>query len=113
MVKGKRSDAKRPPKLKNVLAIVLECLDNGRYLDTRHATDRQAERLITRQEILQALRRGWHVPSRDRYEEAYGDLGWSYAIEGRTIDNRPLRVIVAFDEETKTLIVTAVDLDAG
>ena len=106
------SGTKRPPKLPNVLQIVRECIENGRYLDTRHATDRQNERSITRLEILDVLRRGRHVPSRDRYEEAYGDLGWSYAIEGKTIDNRPLRVIVAFDTETKTLIVTAIDLEA-
>ena len=53
------------------------------------------------------------MPSRDRYEEAYGDLGWSYAIEGKTNDNRALLVIVAFDEETRTFIVTAIDLDVS
>jgi hypothetical protein len=112
MVKGtKRGATKRPPKIKNVLKIVHECIREERYRDTRHATDRKTERLITQREILQALRQGRHVPSRDRYEAAYGDLGWSYAIEGRTRDNRFLRVIVAFDEETETLFVTAIDLD--
>ena len=109
MARGKK--ARRPPKLENLLAKVHECIESGNYLDTRHSSDRQNERLITRPEILQALRKGHRVPSRDRYEEVYED--WSYAIEGKTIDNRSLRVIVAFDEKTRTLIVTAVDLDAS
>ncbi len=113
MAKKRGSGRQRPPKLPNVIEVVRECVEAGRYLDTRHATDRQNERLITRLEILQVLRQGWHVPSRDRYEEGYGDFGWSYAIEGKTLDNRPLRVIVTFDDETNTLIVTAIDLEAG
>lgn len=81
-------------------------------MDTRHATDRQSLRLITRQEIVQALRAGHHVSSRDRYEPGYHELGWSYCIEGKTKDNRRLRIVVAFDAETNTLIVTAIDLDS-
>jgi hypothetical protein len=113
MAKGIKSGATRPPKMENVLVIVRECIENGRYLDTRHGADRQNERCISRPEIFQVLRQGYRVPSRDRYDAAYGDQGWSYAIEGKTVDNRFLRVIVAFDEETKTLIIAAVDLDAN
>jgi len=109
---GKGRETQRPPKREDILAIVHTCIEIGRYRDTRHSSDRRNERSITRLEILQVLKSGHHVPKRDQYEEAYGDLGWSYAIEGKTIDNRSLRVIVAFDEETWTLIVTAVDLDA-
>jgi hypothetical protein len=113
MAKGEqRSASKRPPKVGNVLAIVHECLKTGRYIDTRHASDRQSERSITRLEVEQVLRRGRYVPSRDRYDETYGDLGWTYVIEGKTVDRRLLRVIVAFEAKKKTLIVTAVDLDA-
>ena len=112
MTKGEQKGApKRPPKVENVLATVHECLKTGRYRDTRHATDRKSERSITRLEVEQALRQGRHVPSRDRFDEAYGDLGWTYAIEGKTIDRRSLRVVVAFDEATRTLIVTAIDLE--
>ena len=112
MTKGERKGAsRRPPKVGNVLAIVHECLKAGRYLDTRHATDRKSERSITRLEVEQALRRGRHVPSRDRFDETHGDLGWTYVIEGKTIDRRSLRVVVAFDEVTRTLIITAIYLD--
>jgi hypothetical protein len=69
----------RPPKMPNVLKVVSECIAAGRYLDTRHGSDRQSERLITRLEI----------------------------IDGK------LRVIVAFDEETNTVIVTAIGLEGG
>ena len=114
MAKAKKRRGKQgPPKLPNVIQLVHERVEAGRYLDTRHGSVRQSERLITRLEILDVLRRGRHVPSRDRYEEGYGNLGWSYAIEGKTLDNRHLRVIVAFDEEINTLIVTAIDLEAG
>lgn len=113
MVKGDDKGApKRPPKLKNVLSTVHRCIETGKYLDTRHATDRQNERSITRLEIIQTLRHGRHVPSRDRYDEAYGELGWTYVIEGKTVDRRSLRVVIAFDEVTRTVIITAVDLDA-
>jgi hypothetical protein len=107
-----RGASKRPPKLENVLVKVRECIENGKYYDTRHASDRKNERSITRLEIRQALLHGRHVPSRDRYDEAFGELGWTYAVEGKTLDRRSLRVIVAFDETTKALIITAVDLDA-
>ncbi len=68
---------------------------------------------MTRLEVLHVLLTGRRVPRRDRYDPLYGALGWSYAIEGKTDAERKLRVIVALDEETRTLIVTAVDLDAA
>ena len=110
MAKAKQKGRmKRPAKMEKVLELVQQCIKEGRWYDTRHATDRQSERSISRLEIKQALNRGRHVPSRDRYDA----MGWSYAIEGKTVDNRFLRIIVAFDEETQTLIVTAIDLDAN
>lgn len=84
-------------------------LDSGRYLDTRHATDRQGEREITRPEVIQVLRGGHHEKRRDRFEEAYN--AWSYSVRGKTIDRRQLRIIVSFDSETGMLIITAIDLD--
>jgi hypothetical protein len=110
MARGEK--AQRPPKQEDILATVQACIEARRFLDTRHSSDRKSERSIMQLEILQVLKRGHHVPRRDRYEEALGNLGWSYAIEGKTIDDRFLRVIVALDEETRTIIVTAVDLDA-
>jgi len=99
-----------PPKLGNLHKVVRECIEQGRYRDTTHGSERKVERSISLLEILHVLKRGRHVPKRDKYELEYGDYGWSYCFEGKTIDERLLRVVVAFDEETQMLIVTAVEL---
>lgn len=55
----------RPPKMSNLLEAIRKCVEEGRYRDTRHATQRQAERNITRPEILQVLRTGFHEKKKD------------------------------------------------
>lgn len=53
---------------------------------------------------------GRHEASCDRYDAAYS--AWSYAVRGRTIDGRELRIVVAFDEDDDQLVlVTTRDLD--
>ena len=94
-----------------MLQAIRSCVTTGKFLDTRHGADRKNERKISRAEIVHILLHGWHVPRRDRYEEGYGEYGWSYVVEGRTVKERNLRVVVAFDETTGALIVSAVDLD--
>lgn len=88
--------------------VIKECLDSGQYRDTTHATDRQDERVITRPEITQVLRRGHHEKSKDRFDEQYN--AWNYAVRGRTVDRRELRIVVSFEEATGMLIITAIDL---
>jgi hypothetical protein len=100
---------KYPPKHKDVLKEIGNCLETGRYLDTRHATKRKEERLITLPEVLHVLRQGFHEKRKDRYEEIY--KAWNYSIRGKTVDKRDLRIVVSFDSETGMLIITAVDLD--
>jgi Domain of unknown function (DUF4258) len=87
---------------------ITECLDAGRYLDTRHANERQAERMIIRSEVIYVLRNGYHEKRKDKFETQY--QAWNYAIRGKTIDKRELRVIVSFDEQNM-LIITAIDLN--
>lgn len=98
---------KRPPKLDDLMPVVWSHLDQGRYLDTRHATDRQQERLITRPELLQVLRGGHHEKRKDRFDEPH--KAWNYAVKGKTADRRELRIIVSFDP-SGMLIITAIDL---
>ena len=88
--------------------VIRECLDSGRYLDTRHATERQQERDITRPEMIFVLRGGHHEKSKDRFDEQYN--AWNYAVRGRTIDRKELRIVVSFEEATGMLIITAIDL---
>ena len=101
---------RHPPKIESLLSVVRRCLDQGRYLDTRHAFQRQAQRDITRAEVIHVLRNGFHEKRKDRYEERF--CSWSYAVRGKTPDKRELRVIVSFEEKT-LLIITAIDLKEG
>ncbi len=96
-----------PPKVLNLLEVVQSCLDQGRYLDTRHVTERQLERSITRMEILHVLRTGFHEKKKDQFDEEYSS--WNYAIRGKTVDKKELRIIVSFDKNNM-LIITAIDL---
>lgn len=98
----------RPPKKTNLLGTVHHCLDENRYHYTRHVLERQRERGIIRPEILYVLRGGFHESRKDFFDESF--QAWNYAIRGKTVDLRDLRVIVSFDENY-LLIVTAIDLD--
>jgi hypothetical protein len=42
----------RPEKLSDLMAAIKTCIEEGHYLDTRHAFQRQEEREITRPELL-------------------------------------------------------------
>ena len=81
----------------------------GRFRDTRHATERKQERDITILEIHQVVDSGYHEKSKDEFKVEW--QAWNYAIRGRTIDRRELRVAVSFDEEGFLLIITAIDMD--
>lgn len=98
------------PNSADLLALIRKRIEQGRYLDTRHALDRSSEREITRPEILFVLRHGYHEKSKDRYEETFEE--WNYAVRGKTPDGRDLRVIASFDEQD-LIIITAIDLAKG
>lgn len=97
----------RPKKLLDLLTVVRTCIEDGRYLDTRHATERQIERQINRPEILYVLKNGHHEKAKDKFDEAYS--AWNYAVRGKTVDRRELRIIVSFDTNGM-LIITAIEL---
>ncbi len=94
-------------KISNLMEVVRRAVESGRYLDTTHAVQRQAERSITRPEILQVLLNGYHEKCKDIFDEVY--CAWNYAIQGRTIDRRKLRVIISFDKNLM-LIITAIEI---
>jgi len=101
---------KRPPKRANLLDVVRKKVATDELRDSRHTEDeRRPERDISLEEVRQVLGLGYHEAARDRYEEGYGS--WSYAIRGRTLDNRELRIVVAFDEDDYVVLVTTRDLD--
>lgn len=93
----------------DVLAMVRKHLDSGTYLDTRHATERKHQRSITLPEIISVLRRGYHERRKDEFNELFD--AWNYAIRGKTVDGRQLRICFSFDP-SGMLIITAIDLDS-
>jgi hypothetical protein len=100
----------RPKKHENVLEVVRAAFAGGRYRDTRHASERKAERQISLPEIRQVIERGYHEPAKDEFKEEW--KAWNYAIRGKTVDRRDLRIAVSFDEEGYLLLVTSIDLSA-
>ncbi|PCJ64433.1 MAG: hypothetical protein COA73_03985 [Candidatus Hydrogenedentota bacterium] len=68
-----------------------------------------AERDILIYELIEVLGSGRNVKKHDRWDNHY--LEWNYAIEGKTIDGRKLRVIVALKKGTMTLVITAFELE--
>lgn len=76
-----------------------------RYSD--HANQRMRERWIIRPEVEFVLRFGHHNKRKDQFNEEHKD--WDYAIEGKTVDGRRLRIVVAV-VSPNVLVVTAIDL---
>jgi len=97
----------RPTKADDVVAKVRRHVEQGTYRDTRHVNERRTERGITLLEVLQVLMRGYHEKRKDEFKPEHND--WNYAIRGRTVDARELRVAVAF-VEPGLLLITAIDL---
>jgi len=99
---------RHPEKLPDLMSVIQTCIEDGRYLDTRHASERQNERRINRPEILYVLKHGYHEKKKDKFDEFY--QVWNYAVRGKTIDRRELRIVVSFDEASEMLIITAIEL---
>lgn len=80
-------------------------LTEGKWFLSQHAIMRMRERNVTAPELEYVLIHGFHNPKKD--ERAEKD--WKYAIEGKTIDLKKLRIIVLLENDM--LIVTVIDLD--
>ena len=101
----------RQNKNRDVMKLVKNCLDNGRYIDTRHGNQRQRERGITRFEVAYVLQNGFHEKKKDEYKEEFSS--WNYSVRGKTLEQKELRIVVSFDEVIQMLIITAIDLTKG
>jgi hypothetical protein len=106
---AKKPIKKRPSKIPDLMGKVKEAVESGSYFDMIHAQERSIERQISRPEYEYVLLNGYHEKSKDDYKEQY--KAWSYAIRGKTLDKRNIRVVVSFDEND-LLIITVIDLDA-
>lgn len=101
----------RKSKIPNLLEKVRECVEAGRYRITLHADQRMTERNVTLPEALYVLKTGWHEKRKDQYQDSFES--WNYSIRSQTVDDRSLRVVVAFDETEQIVVVTVIDLDLG
>ena len=79
------------------------------YLISEHANKRLDERRVTLPELFFVLDRGHHEKAKDVYDAI--SHSWRYAVKGKTVDGRRIRVVVAFNAETRMLIVTVIDCD--
>lgn len=91
-----------------MMTLIRNCIEQGRYLDTRHALERQVERAINRNEILYVLKNGYHEKKKDKFDELY--QAWNYAVRGKTLDRRELRVVISFEDASGMLLITAIEL---
>lgn len=90
------------------MPVIKACIEEGRYLDTRHAFERQNERMINRPEILYVLKNGHHEKKKDKFDELH--QAWNYVVQGKTVDLKKLRIVVSFDQASGMLIITAIEL---
>jgi hypothetical protein len=60
-------------------------------------------------EVLYVLRHGYHEERKDAFKGEHD--AWTYAMRGKTIDERELRICVSFDPRGM-LIIATIDLDA-
>jgi len=97
----------RPDKIQDLLFRIKLCIDHGAYFDTRHAIQRQKERQIGRLDIIYVLKNGYHEKRKDTFDEHYN--AWNYAVRGKNIDRREIRVIISFDKN-HMMIITAIEL---
>ena len=92
-------------KESDVMGFIRKTLVSGRILQSSHALQRMAERGVIISEIIESLGSGRHVKKYDQWDEHYEE--WNYVVEGKTIDGRKLRVVVALKKGPMTLVITA------
>lgn len=100
----------RPQKIVNLLEKARACVASGHYLDTSHAQHRKNERNISLPEVLYVIKNGYHEKRKDEFKTEHND--WTYAIRGFTLDNRELRIAIAFASKNM-LIITVIQLISG
>ena len=98
------------PKLKNLLAEIRAHIKAGTWLDTTHAVKRQQERHINREDMLYVLETGFHEKRKDAYNNEVKT--WNYAMRGKTVDMKEIRVVVSFDS-ARLLIITVIPVGRG
>lgn len=92
----------KPEQIDNLSEQIRKCIESERYMQTKHALQRESERSIELSDALYVLRHGRHEKNKTTFDEIF--QSWKYAIRGRTLENLDIRVIVAFDENGMLII---------
>lgn len=87
--------AQRPNKREDILTAARRLATAYLFSDTRHSTERRSEQLIPISEVRRVILTGTREKNRDRYDFEYFE-DWTYAIRGKDLDGKWMRVIVAF-----------------
>lgn len=106
---AKKKQSSRSAKDPDLLRKIREAVESGNYLESKHALERAIERNIIAPEYEYVLKTGNHESNKDEFDQIYNT--WNYAIRGKTINGRELRIIVTFDEDD-LLLITVIDLEA-
>lgn len=97
-----------PDKISDLMKKLKQAVLKGQLNYSQHAVMRMRERDIVRLEVEYVLKNGFHEKRKDLINEAFGS--WDYAVRGKTLDGRRLRIIVAF-ERPHFLVITTIDLE--
>src|SRR5205085_1555608 len=98
----------RRPKIVDPLPVIRELVANGEFDFVSHALERLQQRQVTVPEVVYVLEHGFHERRKDQFREEFGE--WVYAIRGKTLDARKLRIAVAINVDG-ALVITVIDLD--
>ena len=95
------------PKIASVMTLIRAHAQAGDFVVLPHAELRRGERKISVPDIAHVLLNGERDPVHDEFKEEF--QSWNYAVRGKTIDGRSIRIAVTFDEN-EMLIVTVIPL---
>jgi hypothetical protein len=98
----------RPHKDDQILEKIRGKALSGNYIPVEHAKLRMDQREITDPEVRYVLITGYHEKKKDSYSPEH--ISWNYAIRGKTVDSRSIRIIVTFDSDDM-LLITVIDLE--
>lgn len=103
-----KKKSSRPVKNAKVLEKIRDKASRGDYIPVEHAKQRLEQREVTDPEMRYVLTTGYREPRKDEFKEEH--QSWNYAMRGKTVDDRKLRVVVSFDKDD-LLIVTVISLE--
>jgi hypothetical protein len=94
---------KKSPQITYLIKNIGDCIQQGRYVLSKHAIERKFERNIELEDVLYVLKTGYHEREKTSFDEIFQT--WKYAIRGKTLENLDLRIIVAF-ESVDMIVIT-------